>query len=182
MAVFKKEVFIAVAIIVDYIGFTPVLQRLHVGHLSCRGEFNGFFPTCHPPLVGSVTSRLVAVAIVGTAVHQIPIAHALTATVVGVVEVGIAQAMAELMTHRTDAIDVSASVEFSTTSISVDFHSVEGLCTTAIAITGCRREFPLMGPDGCGGTAIGFSLTCINHIYLVDLAIAVPVVVGKVHL
>ena len=43
------------------------------------------------------------------------------------------------------------------------------------------REVPLMGPDGAGAATAILAQTGINHHYLIHYAIAVPVVVGKIH-
>ena len=86
------------------------------------------------------------------------------------------------MAHRADAVDGSHAIQLGTAGISVDAHTVECLCTRAVAIIGSRREFPLMGPDGTLCTTVGFALSTVDHVDLIHLAIAIPVVVGIVNI
>ena len=89
--------------------------------------------------------------------------------------------MAELVAHGTDAGNGTClAVEFAAAGVGIDFHAVEGLRAVAVSIILSRGEVPLVWPDGGTGSAVGFALACIDDIDLVDLAVAVPVVVGEV--
>ena len=89
--------------------------------------------------------------------------------------------MAELVTHRADAIDfASLSIELAATGIGVDAHPIECLRSAAVAIRSSGRELPLVWPDGVSCSAIGFALSGIDDVDLVDLAVAVPVIVDEV--
>ena len=126
LAVLEQEVFIGMAIVIHDVGVATILQGLHALNRHGVGQHNRLEPTCHPTLIARIAGRAIAVAIIATRVHQVPIAHALTTAIVGVVEVGIAQAMTELVTHRANTVDVTRlSVEFSATSVGVDAHAIE---------------------------------------------------------
>ena len=104
LTVLQQVVFVAVALIINNVCIAAHgLQGLHVADGLGGFQFDGLFPSCHPALIAGVACRLVAVAVVGAVVHQVPAEHTLTAAVVGVVEVGVAQTVAELMAHGADA-------------------------------------------------------------------------------
>ena len=110
LTVLQEEVLVAVAFVIDDIGIAPrVLQRLHVADALGVDQLGGCFPSSHPALIAGVACGLIAVVVVGAAVHEVPVTHALTAAVVGVVEVGIAEAVAELVAHGADASHVPLS-------------------------------------------------------------------------
>ena len=122
-----------------------------------------------------------AVAVVRTHVHEVPSIHAAATVVLSVIEIRIAQAVAELVAHRADALDGVAATEFAAAGIGVDLHAVEAQRARAVAVIAGRLQIPLVGPDGVGHVAIGFAVAGIDDIDLIDLAVAVPIIVGIVH-
>ena len=182
LSVLQHEVLIGMGFVVDDVGFTAILQCFQVADAGRLLQFNKLAPSGYPAFVACIACWHKAVAVVGAHVHQVPAVHARSTGVVGVVEVGITQAVAKLMAHRADTVDGSHAIQLSTAGISVDAYTVECLCTRAVAIIGSRREFPLMGPDGALCTTVGFALSAVDHVDLIHLTIAIPVVVGIVNI
>ena len=111
LTVFQKEVFVRVAWVVDDIAWgTSVRISRHIVDLLRGCQFHGCAPSCHPTLVRGIASGTITVVIVRTAVHQVPIAHALTTRVISIIEVGVAKTVRELVTHGTNTGNVAASV------------------------------------------------------------------------
>ena len=182
-AVLQQEVFVGVAAVVYHIAFSTLLEGLHVLHFLGGAQFLGLGPSGHHTLIAGVAAGLIAAAIVGAVVHEVPHKHAHTVAVgAGVVEVGIAQTVAELMAHGADTAYVALAVELGTAGIGVDGHAVELQLAGAVAVLLGRVEVVLMGPDGVGSTTVGLAHAGIDHIHLVYIAVIVPVVVGEVHL
>ena len=172
LAVLEQEVLVGVGVVVHDVGIAAFLQRLHALDADGVGELDGLEPSHHPALVGGVAGGQVAVAVVGTGIHQVPVGHALAAGVVGVVEVGIAQAVAELVAHGADAVDVARQAfQFAAAGVGVDAHAVERERRAR-----GRPQVPGVGPDGIVSTAVGLALAGIDDIHLINLAVAVPVV------
>ena len=88
--------------------------------------------------------------------------------------------MAELVAHGADAGNIAIAIELGAAGIGIDFHAVEGLCSATVSIILSRGKGPLVGPDGGAGSTVGLSLVGIDDIDLIDLAVAVPVIVGEV--
>ena len=170
LAVLQQVVFVVVAFIIYNVRVAAFsLQSRHVADVLGVEEFRRRFPSRHPALVAGVARRLVAVIVVRTAAHQVPVAHALTSAVVGVVEVGIAEAVTELMAHRANTGNGGSflvSYQLATTSVGVDCYAVECLRTSSVAIVFGRCQRPLMRPNGAGSTAVGLALAGIDYIDL----------------
>ena len=178
LTVLQHEELVLITFIIDDIALAAILQRLHVLHLHILSiQFDGLEPSGHPHLITGITGRLVAVVIVGTIAHQVPRAHALTATVVDVVEVGISQTVRELVTDSTHATNFAASVELGTAGIGADLQVLgHSNRTCSLAVVLGSVQIVGMRPDGFLITAVSFAHTGIDHIHLVYLAIIVPVV------
>ena len=146
LAVFEQEIFVAVAFIINNIGVAAVLQRLHTRHLGVFGQFDGLFPTCHPTLVTREACRTETLTVVCASIHQIPVAHP-RILVVCVVEVGIAETMAELVANGADSVDfptrgfarviIVVGLKFVATSVGVDGDAVEFERARAVAVIVC---------------------------------------------
>ena len=113
LTVLQEEILVTVPIIINNVCVTTIHQGSHAADTLCRGEFYGVEPSSHPSFIAGIACRQIAVAIIGTAVHQIPPKHSYPiAFITGVVEVGETQAMTELMAHGSDAADVTTTIQF----------------------------------------------------------------------
>ena len=177
LAVLYHEVLVGMVVVVDDIGVAMFTHGLQVGHRQAGvTEHDGFLPSAHHLLVGCITSGKEGRTIVAARAHQVEIAHAEPAAVVGVVEIGESHAVAELMAEASDALDGTIGIDLVAAGVCVDHHAVERNGTA-----GSFLQCVHVGPDGVGSTAVGLALAGIEHEHLVHLAVAVPVVVGEVH-
>ena len=182
LPVFKEKILVAVALVVDDVAVATILQGCHVRDALRFIKSDGRLPTGHPSLVAGISGGLITVTIVGTTVHEVPFEHTLTTAVVRIVEVGIAEAMTELVAHRTDAGNFIRTVQFAAAGIGVNLHAVKRLTSCAVAIVVGRGECPLVRPDGLRTATVGFALSGIDHVHLLHFAVAVPIVVPIVYL
>ena len=166
------------------------MQSLHRGDFRVFGQFDGLFPACHPALVARVACGTEAIAVVRAAVHQVPVAHA-RALIVCIVEVGIAQTVAEFVADGADSVDfprrhvvvsvVGSRLQLVAAGVGIDPYTVEFDGSHVLAVVLCRGKGPLVRIDRFLVAAVGFARTGIKHIHLIHFAIAVPVVVGEIH-
>ena len=96
------------------------------------------------------------------------------ALVAGVVEVGVAQTVAELVADSADAVESAGAVNLIAARVGVDGHAVEG---NRLDFVGCR-ELPLVGPHHIGIfiVIVGLTMSGIENEHLVDFSVAIPVV------
>ena len=80
--------------------------------------------------------------------------------------------MAEFVTHGTNASYLVAAVQFTATGIGVYQQSFTDTNHSGAA----GLQIPSMGPDGCAGTTVSFTITGIDDIYLVNKSVVIPVV------
>ena len=183
LTVFQHEILVAMAVVVDDVALAAIFQSLHTGHVLRVRQFDRLHPSCHPPLIGSVAAGHIAVAVVASAAHQVPDVHAPAAAVVYVVEVGIAQTVAELVTHGADAGNrTGKAVQLATAGVGVDGNAVELDRSRSIAVVLSRPQVVGMRPNGVGRTAVGLAFSGIYHVDLVDIFVTVPIIVGEVYL
>ena len=188
LAVLQQIVFVGVGIVVDDVGFAAFAQRLHGRHLRVFLQLNGLQPSGAPLLVAAVAGRheSALVAVVGAVVHEVPRAHA-EVLVGGVIHVGESQTVGELVAEGANAVDApfgglagpvveDDSRQLAAARIGVHLHAVE--CQGAAF--GAEPVF--MGPHGVLAATGSLTQSGIEHVHLVHLAVAVPVVVGKVHI
>ena len=85
--------------------------------------------------------------------------------------------MAVFVAHRADACHLRAAraVEFGGAGVGVNLHAVERKVAVAVLQPVAVR------PNGVGFRAAGLAITCVDDIYLVHLAVAVPVVFAEIH-
>ena len=87
--------------------------------------------------------------------------------------------MGELMAHRSDTANLTSSVKLRAACISIYNDTIEHLrrCYRR------ARQCPFVWPY-CRllVVSVGLAIACIQYIHLVDIAVAIPVIVGKVHL
>ena len=122
-------------------------------------------PTHEVLLIGRVAYGGIGVVGIATGVHDVPVAHAVVAAVVRVVEVGQTQAVTELVAEGADTVDgrtvVVAAVHLvehgEVVHIGAAAIGSEGAVTTQ-TIVGGRLEIPVAGPDGAGSRVRGLSL------------------------
>ena len=128
--------------------------------------------------VGGIAGGGVAVFVIAAVVHDAPDAHAEVLGVVGrVVEVGQAEAVAELVADGADAVERGAAVamQLVAAGISVDLDAVE-LQRRSRGV----GQRPLMGPDGVDAAALSFAIAGVDDVAEVDDAVAIGVVVLEV--
>ena len=137
LTVLQHEILVSVALVINNIALATILQRLHIGDSYIhRIEFDRCLPTGKPTLITGVACRLITTAVIRTLVHQVIFAHTLTTRVVYVIEVGITQTVAILMTHGANTVNIARlAIQLRTTGIAVN-HQVlaHGNSTCAITI------------------------------------------------
>ena len=118
-------------------------------------------------LIGRIAHGSISIVGVATGVHDVPIAHAVVAAIVRVVEVGQTQAVAELVAESADTVDGAAVVV--ATVYLVEHREIVHIGAAAVrtesaaatqAVVGGRLEIPVTGPDGAGDGVRGL---CLAH-------------------
>lgn len=176
LAVFEEE------IIARSRGVNPIdLESSYRGiysHLSRVGEFDGRSPMVDiGDGVGAMTGRSATVVVPGTRRHNVVGAEstifATRLAVVGVVIVGSAEDVAQLVADHADIGQLSASTStaFGRAGIRSESNSVIG-----------RRvpHVPLMTPDAVGASASLFTIAGKENMYTINDTIAVIVVAREV--
>lgn len=110
-------------------------------------EGDEFEPSCHPSFVGCVACWAFAVSVctvVGTRVHEVPVVHAESSTVAGIVEIGQSEAVAELVACTAYAVELCASVagEFAAHGVGVDAFAAKVDGAVAVVIVSTLVECP----------------------------------------
>ena len=185
LTVFEDYEFVGVTAVVYYVCGAALACGFEAVHIRVGGKFHRGEPSGNHFLVGGVARGGETAVVVAAVVHEVPHVHAEIACseLRCIVYVGVAEAMREFMAYRADAVyhfyEVILIVEshFAAAGIGVDVHIVEGEYLSVVAV----GERPFVRPDGVGRAAGGFAEAGIEGKYLVDHAVAVPVVVGEIH-
>ena len=176
LAVLEQVIFVGFGLVVDDVGIAALAERTEAIDLCIFvAELDGREPAADHLLIAGVACGREAAIVPAAVREEVPMSDAVVAGIEGVVEVGQTHAVGELVADGADALDVPTGIDFVGAGIGVDGHAVE--MERGTAPTG-ERVF--VGPDGVGGAAIAFAQAGIEDEHLIDLAIAVPVVVGKV--
>ena len=157
----------------------PQREAAGLGDLVRRGPSQGI------ALIERVAHGRTAVVVVAAAGHHVPaagvVALATALVVVGVVEVGQTQHMAELVSHRADTLDSDGArrgleaVELGRAGIAVDALAV--IAAVGPAQVGC------VGPQVAGIVArVARRVTGNQEVHHVDLAVVVVVILREVHI
>ena len=181
LTVLEDVVLVAAACIFNNVCHALLVDGWHVGYLGGLRQRNEVDPSGQPTLVGCIGRRHLSYltrTVVGAAVHHVPVLTSCAAIVLRVVEIGVAQAMAELVASCADAVEHTFGCKFVGDGIRVDIDAVQALSATAAAIVLTSGKVPLVGPN-VAGLAI-LCHTSIDDVDLVHLAIVVPVVIGIV--
>ena len=183
LTVLQQVVLVLVTLIIYDVALATQFRSLQVIHFGCCCQFYWFAPTCHPALITGIACRTIAIVVVRTAIHKVPLEHTLTAAVVGIVEVGIAQTVTELVAHGSNTCQLSSlTIKLCSAGVCVNLHSVKCLHTASVTIYLCFRKSIGMWPYCRGSATIGLTLTGIHYIHLIYISVTVPVVIGIVHL
>ena len=176
LTILEQVVLVGFGLVVDDVGIAALAERTEAIDLCIFvAEFDGCEPAADHLLVAGVACRREAAIVPATVREEVPMSDAVVAGIEGVVEVGQTHAVGELVADGADTLDVPTGIDFVGAGVGVDGHAIE--MERGTAPTG-ERVF--VGPDGVGGAAIAFAQAGIEDEHLIDLAIAVPVVVGKV--
>ena len=187
LVILQKVELVAIGLIVDNVCLRLRRQGLHVLHVTSLVQFDRREPSAIHAFVAGVTYRSLAasmVAVVATIVHQVPYVHSeVRIALAGVIHIRQAHAMAELMTSRTDAVDVGTRLagKFAAACIRIDTNAIQSDCPRAVAEIARRGELILVRPDGLESSPLCLAITSIDDVHLIHLAVVVPVVIGKVH-
>ena len=185
-AVLDDEELVAVDVTLQEQGFVGLLILLVPDGQGVIGAGVGddiVNPSHEVLLVGRIAHGRVGVVGIAAGVHDVPVAHAVVAAIVRVIEVGQTQAVAELVAEGANAVDgpavVAAAMHLVEHGKSVHIGpaavGTEGAIAAHAIVVG-RREGPVTGPDGIGNGVRGL---CLAHTGIDDdHHVAVVVIVG----
>ena len=183
MAVVDEIELVRVGVVIYNVSLAVVLARPPVLYLCVLGEHHGGLPSCDPFHQTRVAGGAVGVAVRVTAVHEVPPhAHGVAVASVGVVEVGVAQTVGELVADGAYAVVgglvVGVTAQLVAAGVGVDNGAVH---VEALAIV-AFREIIHVGPHGLCLAIVGLAVAGIQHEHLVGLVVAVPVILFPVDL
>ena len=177
LTVLDSEILVRISVIIDNKCLTIVTHRHHIGDNSILFCQNGrLLPSAHHFFVSCISCRAVSITVIATTTHQVKITHTKPSAIINVIKVGKPHTMAELMTEASDTLNSSIWHNFVTAGIGIYLGVIQCKAHS------CFRQKVHMGPDSIGVTAVSLSFSCIEHEHFFCLAIAIPVIVGKVHI
>ena len=113
--------------------------------------------------------------------HEVPVVtHAVASAIVGVVQVREAQTVWKLVADGAHTVLLATRCDLVCACVCVDHYAIDGEGFSIVALWQVEH----MWPDVVFATwwEIGLAHACIDNKHLIGLAIAIPVVVGKVYL
>ena len=182
LTILKEEALVAIAFVVDDVCHGLGGDGGHVGDFSSFGQFDEVKPATEVALVGCVGGGGIAGVVVASSRHDSPIFRCVGTAIVNIIEVHHTEAVRELVAGRTDAgqsrvITTFPSIDFLRAGIAVHFHTVK--IATMSVIPNSER----MRPNAVRTVAaITFGIAGIDDVEVFHLSVAVPVIVGKIHL
>ena len=142
-------------------------------------------PAEREALVGGIGGRRVRIVVMRTYVHDGPVAGREVARAGGVVEVGEAEHVGELVAHGADAFEVHLrrarggiddGAQLVGAGVAVHAHAVEDILLARDGFNLCR-----VLPHGVGRAARGLALSGVEYIYIVYRPVLVAVVNGEIN-
>ena len=112
LTVLQHIILIAVFLIIQDVSLRIRSQRFHAVDTSHRFDFRRCQPAGKHTLIGRESGWCMGIIIVTARAHHIPVAHTEVRTIrTGVVHIGQAQTMAELMTGSTNAVQDTGIID-----------------------------------------------------------------------
>ena len=108
LAVLQDVVFVGIAGILNDVCHTLLVDGWHFRHLGWLRQGDEVNPSCRPAFVSGIGRRYFADfirTIVAAGIEHVPVLACRATAILGVIEVGIAEAMAELVARRTNAFE-----------------------------------------------------------------------------
>ena len=180
LTVVDDIILVAIVLVVHDVCLATLAERFHGRHDLVLRKLDRLYPACHPLLVACEASRAEAVAVVAAGVEQIPVVHAVAARVGGVVHVGKAETVRELVAYCAYTVAALVGVKLAAAGVSVHVYALTGVEYLAVVAV---LEVEHVGPDvGRGCALVVLATTCVEKEHLVDISVLVPVVLGEVYL